>query len=84
MNHSLGILSSGVKCALYLVYCLTNFEFQLQETTKFFSYFWLQLVRMKSSKKPCLRFLVTLFFEILANITSLFPLKLVLKIENSS
>ena len=35
MNHSLGILSSGVKFALYLVYFMTNFERQLQEATKF-------------------------------------------------
>ena len=49
MNHSLGILSSGVKFALHLVHFMTNFELQLQEPTKFFSYFWLQLVRMKSS-----------------------------------
>ena len=35
MNHSLGIL----KFALYLVHFMTNFEHQLQEATKFFSYF---------------------------------------------
>ena len=35
MNHSLGILSSGVKFALYLVHFMTNFELQLQEATKF-------------------------------------------------
>ena len=39
MNHSLGILSSGLKFALHLVNFMTNFEFQLQEATKFFSYF---------------------------------------------
>ena len=39
MNHSLGILSSGVKLALHLVRFMTNFELQLQKATKFFSYF---------------------------------------------
>ena len=39
MNQSLGILSSGVKFALHLVHFMTNFELQLQEATKFFSYF---------------------------------------------
>ena len=85
MNHSLGILSNGVKFALRVVHFVTNFELQLKEATKFFSYFGLQLVRMKSSKKPCPRFLITfLLFEIVAYITFLFPLKLVLKIENPS
>ena len=79
MNHSLGILSSGVKFALHLARFMTKSELQLQKATRFFSYFRLQLVRMKSSKKPCPRFLITfLLFEILANITFLFPLKLVL------
>ena len=81
MNHSLGILSSGVR----LVHFMTNFELQLHKATKCFSYFWLQLVGMKSSKKPCPRFLITfLVFEILVNITFLFPLKSVLKLENPS
>ena len=85
MNHSLGILSSGVKFTLHLVHFMTDFELQLQKATKYFIYFWLQLVRLKSSKKPCLRFSITfLLFKILANITFLFPFKLVLKIENSS
>ena len=85
MNHSLGILSSGVKFALHLVYFMTNFELQLQKAIKFFTYFSRQLVRMKNSKKSCPRFLITfLLFEILANITFLFPLKSVLKIENPS
>ena len=84
MNHNLGFLSSGVKFALHLIHFMSNFELQLQEAAKFFSYFWLQLVRMGSSEKPCPRFLITfLFFEILAKITFLFPLKSVLKIENS-
>ena len=84
MNHRLGILSSGVNFALHLVHFMTNFELQLQKTRQFFSNFWLQLVRMKSSKKACPRFLITfLLFEILANITFLFPLKSVLKTENS-
>ena len=39
MNHSLGILSSGVKFELHLVHFMTNFELQLQEGTEFFSYF---------------------------------------------
>ena len=39
MNHRLGILSSGVQFALYLVHFMTNFELQLQEATTFFSYF---------------------------------------------
>ena len=40
---------------------------------------------MKNSKKECPRFLITLLlFEISAYITFLFPLKLVLKIENPS
>ena len=80
--NSLGILSSGVKFALHLVHFMTNFELQLQKVTKFFSYFWLQLVRMKSSKKWCPQFLITfLLFEILTNITFLFPLKSLLTIE---
>ena len=58
MNHSLGILSSGVKLVLHLVHFMTNFELQLQVVTKFSSYFLLQFVRMKSSKKPCPRFLI--------------------------
>ena len=63
--------------------CFCNF--QLQEATKFFSYFSLQLVRMKNSKKACPRFLITfLLFEILAYITFLFPLKSVLNMKNSS
>ena len=78
MDHSLGILSIGVKFALYLVHFMTKFE--LQKATIFFSYFWLQLVRLKSSKKPCPRFLNTfLLFVILANITFLFPLKSALR-----
>ena len=85
MNHSLGILSSGVKFELHLVHFMTNFELQLQKATIFFSYFLLQLVILKSSKNPCPQFLITfLLFEILANITFLFPLKSILKIENSS
>ena len=39
MNHSLGILLSGVKLALHLVHFITNFELQLQKALKFFSYF---------------------------------------------
>ena len=82
MNYSSSILSNGVKFALHLVHFMTNFELQLQKATNVFSYFWLQFVRMKSSKKPCPRFLITiLLFVILTNITFLFPLKLVLKIE---
>ena len=69
MNNGLSILSSGVKFALHFVHFMINFELQLQEATKFFSYFWLQLVRMKSSKKPYPRFLISfLLFEILAYI----------------
>ena len=83
MNHSLGILSNFIKCTWHLVHFITNFELQIQEASKFFSYFWLQLIRKKSSKKLCPWFLITfLFFEILAYIRFLFPLKLVLKIEN--
>ena len=85
MNHSLGILSSGAKFALLLVHFMTNFGLEFQEATKCFSYFWLQLVRIKSSKKPCLQFvIVCLLFEILVYITFLFPLKSVPKIENPS
>ena len=70
MNYSLGILKSGVKSALHLVHFMTNFELQLQEATKCFSYFRLQLVRMKSSKNTSPQFLITfLLFEILAYIT---------------
>ena len=39
MNHSLGILLSEVKLALYLVHFITNFELQLQKATKFFNDF---------------------------------------------
>ena len=82
-NYGLGILSSGVKFALHLVHFITNFEVKLQEFTKFFSYFLLELVRMKNSKEPCPRFLITfLLFEILAHITFLFPLKSVLTHKN--
>ena len=78
MNHSLGILFTFGTF-------FTKFELQLQEATKVFSYFWLQLVRMESSKRPCQQFLITfLLFEILAYIIFLFPLKLVLKIGNTS
>ena len=74
-----------VKFALHLVHFMTNFELQLQEATKYFSYFWFQLVRIKSSKKPCPLFLITfLLFEILVSIIFMFPLKSVLKIENPS
>ena len=80
MNHSLGIWSSGVKFAMHLVHFMTNFELQFQKVTKSFSYFWLQLVKMKSSKKRCPWFLITfLLFEIVANITFLLPLKSVLR-----
>ena len=83
MNHSLGILSSGVKFSLQLLHFVTNFELQLQKTTKCFSYFRLQLLIMRSSKNPCARFLITfLLFEILANITFSFSLKSVLNIKN--
>ena len=82
MNLSLGILSCGVKFAFHLVRFMTNYELHLKESTKFFSYFWLQRVRMKSSKKQFSQFLITfLVFEVLAYITFLFPLKSVLKIE---
>ena len=37
MNDSLDILSSGVKFASQLVHFMTNFEFHLEEATKFFS-----------------------------------------------
>ena len=66
MNHSLHILSSGVKFALNLVHFKNNFELQLQKATKLFQLL-LQFVRMKSSKNPFPRFLITfLLFEILA------------------
>ena len=39
MNHSLGILWSGVKFALHLIHFITNLELHFQEATKFFSYF---------------------------------------------
>ena len=82
MNHSLDTFSSGVKLALHLVHFMINFELQLQETTKWFSYFWLQPIRMKSNKKLCPRFLITfLLFQLLTYITFLFPLKLELKIK---
>ena len=85
MNHSLRILPSGVKFPLNLVHFLTNFELQLREVTKLFSCFLIHLVRMKSSKKPHQRFLITfLLFEILAYITFLFPLKSILKVQNPS
>ena len=85
MNHSLRILASGVKFPLNLVHFLTNFELQLREVTKFFSSFLIHLVRMKSSKKPYQRLLITfLLFEILAYITFLFPLKSILKVQNPS
>ena len=58
------------KICVTLVHFMTNFELQLKEATKFFSYFWLQLVRMKSSKKLYPQLLITfLLFKILAYIT---------------
>ena len=36
MNHSLGILLYRVKFALHLVHFMTNFELQIQGTTKFY------------------------------------------------
>ena len=50
MNHSLGILSSGVKFALYLVYFMTNFELQLQEVTKFSVIFDFSLLEWRAAK----------------------------------
>ena len=89
MNHSSGILSGargrgrdggGGGFALHLVHFMTNFELQLQKVAKFFSYFRLQLVKMKSSKKTYPRFLIMfLLFKILAIVIFLFPLKLALK-----
>ena len=81
MNHSLAVLSKGVNFALHLVNFMTKFKLRVQEVTKLFSYFCLQLVRMKSGKKPCPRFLITfLLYEILAYITFLFSLKSLLKL----
>ena len=51
MNNSLSILSKGIKLSLHLVYFRSNFELQLQKATKFFSYFWLQLVRMMNTTR---------------------------------
>ena len=39
MNHSLGILSSGVKFQLQFVHFMTKFEYQIQKVTKFINYF---------------------------------------------
>ena len=85
MNHSLDISSSELKFALSLVYFMKNFELQLQEATKFFSYFWLQFVKIKSRKKPYPRFLIMflLFWDI--GLYYIFvSLKSELKIENPS
>ena len=85
MNHSLGILSSGVKFSLHLVHFMTNLGLQLQKATKFFSYFRLKLVRMKVCKKSCPLYLIMfLLFELWVKITFLFPLRSVLKTENPS
>ena len=63
MNHSLHILSNGVKFALNLVHFKNNFELQLQKATKLFQLL-LQFVRMKSIKNPFPRFLIAfLLFE---------------------
>ena len=51
MNHSLDILSSGVKFVLHLVHFMTNFELQLQKATKFFSYFGFSLLEWRAVKK---------------------------------
>ena len=64
MNHSLDILSSGVKFILHLVHLMTKFELLLQEATKFFIYFWFQFVRMKSSKKLPAIYYVFIFWDI--------------------
>ena len=46
---------------------MTNFELELLEASKFYSYFWLQHVRMKSRKKLCQQFLISFsLFKILA------------------
>ena len=83
-NSRFANFSSGVKFALNLVYFISKFELQLQEATKVSSSFLFQLVRINSSKKRCLQFLIAfLLLEILSNITFLFPLKLVLKAESS-
>ena len=55
-------LSSGVKSALHLVHFRTNFDLQLQEATKIFSYFWLQLVRIKTSKNRACDFWLCFYF----------------------
>ena len=61
-----------------MVHFTTDFELQLQKTTKFFFSFF-QLVKMNSIINPWPRFFMTfLLFEILASIAFLFPLKLVL------
>ena len=83
MNYSIDISSSGVKFALHLIHFVTNIELYLHKTTKFFSYFLHQPVKIKCSKNPCPRFSISfLFFVILAYITFFFPLKSVLKSLN--
>ena len=55
-----------------------------QETIIFFSHFWLQHIVMKSSKKTCLRCLITYVFGFgdIAGIMFYCPLKSVLKYKN--
>ena len=86
MNHSLGILSSGVKLALHLVHFITNFELQLQVVTKnFLVIFDFSLLEWRAVKNRAHDFWFRFdFFEILAYITVLLPLKSVLKMENRS
>ena len=63
------------KLCITLVNFMTKFKLRVQEVTKFFTYFYLQLFRMKSGKKPCPRFLITfLLYEILAYIFVFFEI----------
>ena len=62
MNNSLSILLSGVKFALHLVHFMINFELQLQEATKFFSYFDFGLLEWRIVKNHARDFWLRFYF----------------------
>ena len=62
MNNSLSILLCGVKFALHLVHFMINFELQLQEATKFFSYFDFGLLEWRIVKNHARDFWLRFYF----------------------
>ena len=62
MNHSFGILSSGVKFALHLVHFTTNFELQLQEAYKCSVVFDFSLLEWRVVKNRAGNFWLRFYF----------------------